>query len=396
MFNKKILCLLFLMFTSIFAFSSCKANTLLLLNWGEYINEDLLDKFEDEYGVSVQMSIADSNELFYSKVMSGTTVYDLVIPSDYMIEKMVLKDVIQKIDFSKLENYDSTALTPGVKTILDSLSPQNGKDPKDYTVPYFWGTFGIIYNKQKAGLEDAISNPDTAVYNYFNPSTLPSNTRIGMYDTPRFVYGAALQSLGLSPNELFNAQNNYLNITRDVIKNSKIYEWGFDTLKYNIVNNNLDLAYTWTGDMLDMLYMQLDEGKTLDEMTFDIVIPSNPIAFMDAFVIPTKARNVDLAHKFIDFFLDPVNAYENASTVGYCTPVLKTYNWIINPLKAEEDGIIESYVDDKEWLDNWAYANNKYYPLNSAVSPFTGIALSNFDQSVIDKINQMINQVKAS
>jgi spermidine/putrescine-binding protein len=116
---------------------------------------------------------------------------------------------------------------------------------------------------------------------------------------------------------------------------------------------------------------------------------------MDAFVIPKTSRNSEMALKFIDFFLDPKNAYRNASVVGYCTPILAAYKWIIDPLEAEKLGLC-NYNEDKEWLDNWSWSNNKYYPLNESLNPFKGISLSNFDQSILDKINQMINKVKTS
>jgi spermidine/putrescine-binding protein len=385
---------------SVLVLVSCGQQTLLLLNWGEYINEDLLVEFEETYGVTVKMSITDSNELFYSRVKSGTTAYDLVIPSDYMVEKMVQKDLVQKIQFDLLTNYEANIFTPGVKSILDSLSDQSTKNgvvsPADYCIPYFWGTFGIMYDKNKNGLEAIINNPDTAVQNFFSPNSLPNNSRVGIYDSPRFIYSAALQALGISDiNQIPDGENKLLLKVEELLKNAKIFEWGFDTIKKNILSSNLELGYTWTGDMLDMLYLELDEGKSRDEINFDLVIPSAPIAFMDAFVIPKDSRHVELAHQFIDFFLDPVHAYENASTVGYCTPVLQAYNWIVDPLQAERDGVCD-YAQDSEWLDNWAWANQKYYPLNSSTNPFYGISLSNFDQTLLDKINQMINKVKTS
>jgi spermidine/putrescine-binding protein len=395
--NKLILSFLIIILGSVI-FSSCSMkDTLLLLNWGEYINEDLIVKFEEEYHVEVKMSLADSNELFYSKVRSGTTVYDLVVPSDYMIEKMASKDLIQEIDYSRLTNWNTdNPLTPGVADILNSLSSfeLNGetKEAKNYCIPYFWGTFGIMYRKTEALINAGIEDPSKALSVYFDPNSRPAGTRIGMYDSPRFSYAAALQYLGLD----FNVYSKELLAqAKSVLSNSSIHEWGFDTLKKNILSNNLDLAYTWTGDMLDMLYMRLDEGESLEDINFDIVIPDNTIAFMDAFVIPKKSRNSELAYKFIDFFLDPQNAYENASTVGYCTPVVKAYNWIIDPISAITDGVIdqEYYDEDIEWLDNWSYANNRYYPL-TLPGEFSGISLSDFDNNIIDLINQMVNQIK--
>ena len=109
----KIICFIALLLTGVISLSSCANNNqLLLLNWGEYINEDLVREFEEEYNCSVSISVAESNELFYSKIKSGTTAYDLVIPSDYMVEKMYNKGILQPIDFSKLPNYDENNLLP--------------------------------------------------------------------------------------------------------------------------------------------------------------------------------------------------------------------------------------------------------------------------------------------
>ncbi|HBQ42810.1 MAG TPA: spermidine/putrescine ABC transporter substrate-binding protein, partial [Lactobacillus acetotolerans] len=103
---KKILATVVIGLVIILLASRGNKERLLILNWGEYINDEVVELFEEEYGIDVVISIADSNELFYSKVKSGTTAYDLVIPSDYMIEKMHSKDLLQKIDLDKLENYD--------------------------------------------------------------------------------------------------------------------------------------------------------------------------------------------------------------------------------------------------------------------------------------------------
>lgn len=117
---KKIIILL--LFFLVVILSGCsQKNVLLILNWGEYISDEVVASFEEEYGVQVKISIADSNELFYAKVKDGTTAYDLVVPSDYMIEKMAQKGLLQKIDLTKLENYDpeNNPFMSGVLAIQD-------------------------------------------------------------------------------------------------------------------------------------------------------------------------------------------------------------------------------------------------------------------------------------
>lgn len=378
--NIKRLSLLFVLFFSATLMSGCnRGNQLLILNWGEYINDDMVKAFEEETGYEVIISIADSNELFYSKVKSGTTAYDLVVPSDYMVEKMVQKNLLQKIDYSKLTNYDleNNPYMPGVTGIQSEMFEGN----EDFAVPYFWGTFGIMYNKQKAGLEEAILTEGWEAY--FNPEKRPQGTRVGMYNTPRFAYAAALFSENLSPN-LFDETS--ISLVEEKLSRFEFNEWGFDTLKKGIVANNLDMAYLYTGDFLDMLYTRLDAGDTLEDITFDIYIPDQTIAFMDFFVIPKNARHVDMAHEFIDFFLRPEVAYENASVVGYATPLRKAYDLIV------------SHIDDEDpWLSAWAYANKTYYPLpkEGDTKLYKGTPLSNFTQAQNDRINLLINNIKS-
>jgi spermidine/putrescine-binding protein len=177
-----------------------------------------------------------------------------------------------------------------------------------------------------------------------------------------------------------------IDLAYDTLSNTEFTEWGFDTLKKGIVANNLDLAFSYTGDFLDMLYTRLDAGDTLEDITFDIYIPQNTIAFMDMLVIPKKARHVDAAHAFIDFLLRPEMAYLNASSVGYATPLQNAYDMIVAHLG-----------DEDTWLDQWAYANLTYYPMPLETDPikYKGVPLAYIDQSWVDKITTMVNNVKS-
>jgi spermidine/putrescine-binding protein len=378
--NVKKLYLLAILVLGLSILSGCnRGNELLLLNWGEYLNEEVIEAFEKETGYVVIQDIADSNELFYSKIKSGTTAYDLVVPSEYMVHKMYEKDLLQQIDYSKLTNYDpvNNPYMEGVLGIQSEMFEGN----ENYAIPYFWGTFGIIYNKQKAGLEEAVLEHGWNAY--FDSDYQPEGTRVGMYNVPRFAYSAALLYQGHNPNEV---SDEMIDLAYDTLSNTEFTEWGFDTLKKGIVANNLDLAFSYTGDFLDMLYTRLDAGDTLEDITFDIYIPQNTIAFMDMLVIPKKARHVDAAHAFIDFLLRPEMAYLNASSVGYATPLQNAYDMIIAHLG-----------DEDTWLDQWAYANLTYYPMPLETDPikYKGVPLAHIDQSWVDKITTMVNNVKS-
>ena len=141
---KRIASLLLIMLTVSILTSCTNKNTLLFLNWGEYIDESLIESFEEKYNCTVIMDLADSNELFYSKVSSGTTVYDVVCPSDYMVGKMYENDMLSKIDFSKIPSYDKNNLLPYQENIANEMEERHD-GISDYYVPYLGGTCGIMY-----------------------------------------------------------------------------------------------------------------------------------------------------------------------------------------------------------------------------------------------------------
>lgn len=365
---------------TIFILNGCTMNNkLLILNWGEYINDDLVLLFEETYGVEVSISIADSNELFYSKIKSGTTAYDLVLPGDYMVEKLIKEDLIQQIQFDKLSNYDpvNNPYMHGLQSLMATMSI--GSD--NYFVPYFWGTFGLMYNNRVPGLKEAL---ETHGWNaYFEPNLRPTK-RVGMYDVAQYAYASSLLYLGLDPNALPDTapdgfSKTHLELSRQALNQAEFTVFADDALKKDIQANNLDLAFVWTGDFLDMLYVDLDEGLDYDQKTYDIYIPDQTMAFVDSFVIPKKSRHVDLAHEFINFFLNPDNAYENASVVGYSTPLANVYDRIAN------------YTGDDVWLTNWSRAYSDYYP---NTENFKGIPYASFNQTIMAQLLLMFNDVK--
>ncbi len=380
--KSKIIVLLFTLIITITLISGCNSsNTLLLLNWGEYINDEVVEKFEDKYNCVVNISIADSNELFYSKIKSGTTVYDLVVPSDYMVQKMVENNLLEKLDFSKLPNYSQDNLLPGVKRIskLMNESSRNEIDYTQYFVPYFWGTWGLMYNKNKQGLEDSLNQYGWQAY--FDRSLLPSGTTVGMYNSIMHSYAAVMCSENLPLNE---EKDEYISLCYDKFKAMHFDEWGTDTMKKSIAAGNLDLAFVWTGDCLDMLYSTLDDGTPIDEVSFDIYIPEKTIAFMDNLVMTKNARHKDLAYQFINFMLETENAKENASVVGYCTPYVSSYNAIVG------------YEGEEQWDNDWKYAVSKYYPYYEDESLYKGTPLSFFSKKYMTDMTNMINNVKTS
>jgi len=376
--NIKMSIIIFILLLIPFIISGCnRENVLLILNWGEYINDEIVTNFEKEYNCEVKISIADSNELFYAKVKSGTTAYDLVVPSDYMIQKMYEKDLLQKLDFSQIPNYDKNSFLPGVSGIMSEMFEGN----ENYHIPYFWGTFGLMYNKQVEGLEESIQENGWDAY--FNSRLLPSGTRVAMYNVPRYAFAATMFYHHMSPNVI---NDETLQLFETSLREANIIEWGNDTLKKGIVANNLDLAFVYTGDYLDMLYTKLDEGASFEDITFDIYIPEETIAFVDSLVMPKNSRHKGLAYKFMNYMLEKENAYLNASVVGYCTPLIASYDMIASPIDLNDN-----------WLVNWSKAIKQYYPLPDPTGKqYIGTPLSNLSKDDLTKINNIVNKIKTS
>ncbi len=365
---------------------SCQSGpTLRLLNWGEYLNDDVIDRFEEEYGITIKQTVAASNELFYSKIVSNTTAYDLVIPSDYMVEKMVEEDLLLEINYSLVPNRNIVTYMDGVDEIYASMTATTLSrtgltvDYSDYAVPYFWGTYGIIYNNRVEGLGEALEENGWAVY--FDAETYFPNATRGMYDVPQDAYATALMYLGYNPNE---HSQDLLDSAQVVLENAQFTEWADDALKRDVEAGNLDMAFAYTGDYLDRLYIQLEDGRSLEEIQadFNIYIPDPTIVFLDNMVIPYTATNLDAAHKFINFLLDPEIMALNAESVGYAVPTEEAYDVII------------SYLDDEDsFYSNWAYANMTYYNKNREGTVYPLTSLPN---AFVDDITTMIEAVKVS
>ena len=133
-------------------------------------------------------------------------------------------------------------------------------ETQNYYVPYFWGTFGLMYNKRVDGLKEALETYQWDAY--FNPSLRPNSTRTGMYDTPQYAFASAMLYQNLDPND--TSEEN-IELASQILKDANFTVWADDQLKKSIAANNLDLAFVWTGDFLDMLYVDLGDGIAYDE-----------------------------------------------------------------------------------------------------------------------------------
>lgn len=270
------------------------ADTLTIYNWGDYIDPDLLRKFEKESGYKVNYETFDSNEAMFTKIQQGGTAYDITIPSEYMIQKMMKEKMLLPIDHKKLtglNNIDERFLN------LD-FDPQN-----KYSIPYFWGTLGIIYNDKFVD-EGQIQHWD----DLWNPK-LKDN--VMLIDGAREVLGLSLNSLGYS----LNSKNNQeLREATDKLNKltSNVKAIVADEIKMYMINEESAVAVTFSGEASEML----DGNEHLH-----YVIPSEGSnLWFDNIVIPKTAKNIKGSYEFINFMLRPENAAQNAEYIGYSTP----------------------------------------------------------------------------
>ena len=293
-------------------------STLYLLNWGEYINEDLVAEFEQEYNCTVVEEIVTSSETMYQKITAGTTAYDVAIPGDYMITKLQSEGYLKELDVNnpKYENiygqYE-TMFTDSLQELRETYMP--GLDT--YCMPYFWGAYSIIYNTQHSDVEEVLKSQ--GFKGFFDRSLYQEDITIGMYNTARWCISCYMMAQGLNPNTVPDSEMQELLVK--TIKAAHFDVWGDDVLKRKTATGSLDMCYTQLGDFFDALYLALGEG--LDINSFNVLVPETTAAFFDGMVIPTTGKEYDLANAFINFMLDPEHALENAEAIGYC-PTLKS------------------------------------------------------------------------
>ena len=284
--------------------------TISVYNWGDYIDEELVAKFEEETGYTVIYSTFDSNEAMITKINQGGTNYDVVVPSEYAIQKMVEDDLLQAIDHS---------LIPNLQYIDDRFLDLSFDPGNKYSIPYFWGTVGIVYNTKL--LEDRTFNS----WNDLWAEDLENE--ILLVDGAREVMGMGLNSLGYSLNSRDDSQLIEAKEKLDTLT-PNIKAIVGDEIKMLLANEEASIGVVWSGDAADIMW----QNENLD-----YVVPSEGSnLWFDNFVIPKDATNVEGAHAFINFMLDPENAAQNADYVGYSTPNIGAFEYMDEEVITDE------------------------------------------------------------
>lgn len=315
---------------------SGKGNILYVYNWGEYIDPDLLKKFEKEYGIRVILETFDSNESMLAKIKNGGTHYDIAVPSEYAIQKMVDEKLLIPIDHQKLPNLKN--INP------DFMNLDFDKDNK-YSIPYFWGTVGILYNPDKTKGID-FSSWDSL----WNPK-LKNNVLI--VDGAREALGFSLNSMGESLNETNTHKLNQAEKKLEKLGPNVKGVVG-DEINTMMVQKEADVAVVWSGMGADIM----TENENLD-----FVVPKEGSnLWFDNIVIPKTAQNVEGAHEFINFLLDAKNGKQNTEWVGYATPNKESYKLLDKETRDDERFYPSKEIQRKlEVYEDLGFENIKLY-----------------------------------
>lgn len=271
--------------------------TLHVYNWGEYTGENIISGFEELTGAKVIMDNFDSNEQMYIKVANGD-VYDVLVPSDYMIQRMMQEKMLQKLE-PETRKECLSELTDAIKGL--PYDPKN-----EYSIPYFWGTVGIVYDKTKVSKEDL----ENEGWNIFLDQKYKGD--IYLYDSERDSFMMALKALGYSMNttseeELNEAYNWLVNCVQTMDP-----EIVTDEIIDNMAQARKALGLIYSGDAA---YVMTEN----DKMGF-YMPKSGTNLWSDAMVIPKNAKNPKLANEFVRYITSYDAAMDNSSYVGYTSP----------------------------------------------------------------------------
>ena len=291
------ICAVFLFGGFYYAQESSLVNSkkVVVYNWGEYLDPEVLTMFEEETGIDVVYEEFETNEILYPKISSGAIAYDVICPSDYMIQRMIKNDLLAEINFDNI---------PNIKNIGKEYMDQSRQfDPENkYSVPYCWGTVGILYNKTM------VDEPVTS-WSILWDEKYKDN--ILMQDSVRDAFGVTLKYLGYSLN---STDLDELTKARDLLIKQKplVQAYVIDQVRDKMIGNEAAIGVIYSGEAIytqkenpDLEYVVPEEGSNI---------------WIDSWVIPKNAENKENGEKFINFLCRPDIALKNFEYITYSTP----------------------------------------------------------------------------
>lgn len=362
--------------------SSDRQSYLKVYNWGDYIDEDILPEFEEWYEevtgekVKVIYQTFDINETMLSKIEKGHEDYDVVCPSDYIIERMLRADLLLPLgrDFGDVPNWIDGNLSPFVKDWFGRIDG-SGRDARDYAVGYMWGTTGILYNTRY------VPEEEVHTWNIFRDPKYAD--RMFIKDAARDVYAPILiylrqdeiKSGKVTMEELMmDSSDKSLKDFEDFMKEAKelVAGWEADFGKELMTQEKAVLNFTWSGDAVWAIEEAADVGVELDYCVPD----EGSTVWFDGWVIPKYAKNVKAASYFINYLCRPDNAIRNMDYIGYvsaiggeevlesrideenCDPIDLSYFFgegaesvCVDPVQYPDRSVIDRCVLEHDWGD---------------------------------------------
>ena len=325
-----------------------RSRVLKIYNWADYIDEDVLAEFPDWYkqqtgeDLRIIYQVFDINEIMLTKIERGHEDFDVVCPSEYIIERMLRKDLLLPIDrnFGHTPDYIPN-VSPYIRHELNKTS-QPERQTEDYAVPYMWGTTGIIYNTTM------VEEPPTKWADMWD---VEYTNNVLMFNNSRDAFGIALKKLGYSmntedPNEINDAYEWLLQMNNTM---SPVYVT--DEVIDGMMNGYKDIAVVYSGDAA----VVLDENE---DMSFYMPSQGTNI-WCDAMVIPQNAENPKLAHEFINYMLTYEAAFDNTETVGYTSPNAEVFE----EMTSSED----LYADNAAYLPRSGYDKDEMFHDNQTL-----------------------------
>ena len=275
--------------------NSSKDRVVNVCSWGEYIDESLIDQFEEETGIKVNYQTAESNEALYSLLKTGAGDYDVIVPSDYMIGRLIAEDMLAELNYDNIPNY----------ALIDDQYKNLSYDPDSkYTVPYTWGTLGIIYNTTM--VDEEITSWDAMFDEKYAGQVL-------MIRNSRDALAAALLDLGYDINTTDEAQIREAYELLSAAKNNGVYQaFVMDEIFQKMEGGNAAIAMYYAGDYLTML-------ETNEDLRY-VVPDEGSNWFVDAMCVLKNAQHKEEAEEWINFIAGTDANLANMDYIWYASP----------------------------------------------------------------------------
>ncbi len=325
--------------------TSCSdKNTLVVCNWGEYMSTgadcdyDVIEEFEKTTGIRVKYVTAESNEALYSKMKTGAGKYDVIFPSDYMAERMIEEGMLAELNFDNIPNYEN---------IMDAWKGLEYDPEGKFTVPYFWGTVGLIYNEKMLTKEDLAMMEDCKDWSILWSKNYPK--QIMMFDNPRDAFGIALKQLGYSQN---TTNEEEIRQAAELLKDQQFY-YAMDQFFEMMPAGSLAVGAYYAGDCMTVMEENPDLKFVIPECGTNL--------FSDAMCVPKTSQKKEMAEKFINFMLFADAGRANTEYVNYSTPNVAVWNLLDEEVRTSE-------IAYPQFHENWESFQNLPKETNALIT----------------------------